>query len=358
MQKLTALLLVWFSLFLSTAQAQQGHSLSIPSPTSANVEHTDLKLPPGWITIPAPHADIHADPADRDTAIRLARHAAEAVPRLAEELQVPVGPTMHVVISHTESQFKELQPGHMPDWADGSAWPSLGWIFLKSHRIRDGTASSLETVFDHEIVHILLGRAFPPKPVPRWLQEGMAQLLAREFTADKVDALAQGTLGRNLIGLHELSRGFPKGGARAHLAYAQSADLVAYIQNTHGPAALPTLVREMAQGEDFEMAIRIATNQSIDELDMAWRERLTDSGLSLSPLFSEGIWWGLGALLVPLAWLAVRRRNKVKLDKWKREEILEDALARVVERAWGEQARPEEQFDHPVATTSDETIWH
>ena len=354
---ITALLCL-LALASNSVLAGGQHSMSIPSPTSANLEHTPLELPTDWVQIPAPHAYVHADPADRATAVRLARHAAEAIPRLSAELEVPIGPRMHVVLAHTEEDFKTLQPGKMPDWADGSAWPSLGRIFLKSPRIRGGTASTLETVFDHEIVHVLLGRAFYPRPVPRWLQEGMAQLLAKEYTAEKTDALAKGTLGRNLIGLHELSRGFPRDPARAHLAYAQSADLVAYIRSTHGPDALPTLVREMAKGERFEMAIRLATSQTIDDLDMAWRSRLTSSGFSITPLLDEGLWWGLGALLVPLAWLTVRRRNKTKLEKWRREEILEDALARVVERAWGDPDTKPESFEHPVPEEPNEPYWH
>ncbi len=358
MRTLIPMLLLWLSLVLPPAQAGTGQSMSVPNPSPANVEHTELKLPRDWVGIPAPHALVHADATDRRTALRLARHAAEAIPRLATELQIPVGPRMHVVLAHTEADFRDLQPGRMPDWADGSAWPSLGWIFLKSPRIRDGTASPLETVLDHEIVHVLLGRAFDPRPVPRWLQEGLAQLMAREFTPDKTKALAAGTLGKNLIGLHELSRGFPRNSARAHLAYAQSADLVAYIRSAHGPDALPTLVREMAKGERFEVAIRIATSQSIDELDLAWRARLQDSGFSLTPLMDEGIWWGLGALLLPLAWFVVRRRNRIRMDRWRREEVLEDALARVVDRAWGEDSTPEDRFEHPVSEPTDPPVWH
>jgi hypothetical protein len=350
------ILTLWIALMAGPSHAQ---SLSVPSPTSANVEYADLNLPRSWVEIPSPHAMVHADPADRATAVRLARHAAEAIPRLADKLQVPIGPRMHVVLAHTEEDFKTLQPGRMPDWADGSAWTGLGRIFLKSPRIRDGTASPLETVLDHEIVHVLLGRAFDPRPVPRWLQEGMAQLLAREYTAEKTKALARGVLGDKLMGLHELSRGFPRDPARAHLAYAQSADLVAYIQNTYGPEALPTLVREMAQGKRFEMAIRLATSQTIDEVDIAWRARLENSGFSLAPLLDEGMWWGLGALLVPLAWFSVRRRNKVRREQWRREEVLEDALARVVERAWGEPSAAEDQFEHPVTEEPDEEErWH
>ena len=142
------------------------------------------------------------------------------------------------------------------------------------------------------------------------------------------------------MSVYELSRGFPKNALRAQLAYAQSADLVAYIQNTYGQTAINTLIREMSGGERFAPAIRIATGKTVDELDNEWRARLSSSPLGISPLFSEGVWWGLGAFLVPVAWFAVRRRNRRKLDRWSREEVLEDALYRTIERVFAEERPP------------------
>ena len=192
-------------------------------------------------------------------------------------------------------------------------------------------------------MHILLGRAFGKQPVPRWLQEGLAQLMAGEYTAETTSTLANGVLGDNLLSLYELSRGFPKDALRANLAYAQSADFVAYIQNQYGQQALQTLIQELASGEAFAPSIRIATGRLVDDLDAEWRSRLRDSPLQFAPLMSEGVWWALGALLVPLAWFVVRRRNKKKVDRWRREEVLEEALYRAIERNFpdADQAGPD-----------------
>ena len=304
-------------------------------------------IPSGWATIPSPLADVHAAQRDRATALRLSRHIAATLPNLATELELPVGARIHVVVASTQAEFHSLQPGQLPDWADGTAWPHRGWIFLRAPRLRGHTTESLEQVLEHELVHILLGRAFGSKPVPRWLQEGLAQLKSGEFTAETTRTLAMGTLGDNLLSLHELSRSFPKNALRAHLAYAQSADFVAYIQNTYGKKALNVLIHEMAGGETFSSAIRIATGDVVDDIDLAWRSRLQDSPFQFAPLMDEGVWWGLGALLVPLAWFAVRRRNRKKIDRWKREEILEDALYRTIERVFGEgDQQPTSSSDH------------
>jgi hypothetical protein len=343
-----------FSLLWSPIEAHAGQpSARTLDPNFGSVSGEVPPLPEDWITVTAPLLDVHSDDADRPTALRLSRHAATAVPRLAKELALPVGARIHLVLAHTQDQFQDLQPGRTPTWADGTAWPHRGWIFLRRPQLRGTTTETLETVLDHEIVHILLGRAFGPQEVPRWLQEGMAQLLAGEYTAETTNTLAKGTLGNSLLSLQELARGFPKDPIRAQLAYAQSADFVAWIRNKHGKQATHTLIQELAAGEDFPVAIRMATGQEVDAIDQAWRSRLQDSPFQLSPLFSEGVWWGLGALLVPLAWFAVRRRNKVKISRWKREEVLEDALYRAIDRNFQRKEEAGESMDD----TAESPIW-
>ncbi|MEC8192748.1 MAG: peptidase MA family metallohydrolase [Myxococcota bacterium] len=315
-------------------------------PDSVELPQAEMPaVPEDWVVVPSPLADVYAAPRDRGTALRLSRHLAQRLPQLAAELDLPVGNRMHVVVAPTQQLFHDLQPGRLPNWADGTAWPHRGQIYLRAPRLRGNAADSLETVLEHEIVHVLLGRAFGKAPVPRWLQEGVAQLKSGEYSAETTATLARGILGDSLMSLYELSRGFPKNALRAQLAYAQSADFVAYIQNTHGDQAINTIIREMANGERFAPALRVATGETVDDLDLAWRARLQSSPLGLSPLFSEGVWWGLGAFLVPVAWFAVRRRNRKKLERWSREELLEDALYRTMERVFSE-ANPSESAPH------------
>ncbi len=301
-------------------------------------------VPDDWTVVPSPFADVHSTNGDKPTALRLSRHIAATLPGLARELDLAIGNRIHVVVAPTQAAFHDLQPGRAPDWADGPAWPKHGWIFLRAPRLRGQTTETLEMVLEHELVHILLGRAFGSRTVPRWLQEGLAQLMAGEYTAETTKTLAQGTLGDNLISLQELSRGFPKNPLRAHLAYAQSADLVAFIRNEYGPTALKKVIHGLAAGENFAPTIRRATGDLVEEVDHKWRSRLKASPFQLSPLMDEGVWWGLGAFLVPLAWFAARRRNRKKLDRWKREEILEDALYRTIERVFND---PDDEEDPP-----------
>ena len=342
---LVALLLAWL--------AQAPATASSPSMSTLD-EAVEIRVagpppvPADWVEIESPMARVYATSGDRPTALRLSRHIAARLPGLADELKLPVGNRIHVVLAPSQDLFQSLQPGKVPQWADGTAWPHRGWIFLRAPRLRGEATDPLETVLTHELVHILLGRAFGARPVPQWLQEGLAQLMAGEYSAETTATLANGVLGDNLLSLYELSRGFPRGALRAQLAYAQSADFMAYIRNTYGMGAIQTLIDEMARGEAFAPAVRIATGDLVDDIDAAWRARLRDSPLQLTPLMNEGVWWAFGALLVPLAWFLVRRRNQKIVARWRREEVLEDALYRTLERqlhAWEE---PRDDDDEQV----------
>lgn len=333
------------------APAFAGASLSA-APSSPGYEHS-LEAPPalpgGWSTEYGLYARVHAPDHDWVTARRLSRHATEAVPRIAEDLGVPAGRTMDIYIAPSERTFDAMQPGRPPEWADGTAWPHRGLIYLHTPSARDGTASPLEQVLDHEIVHVLLGRAFGPRPVPRWLQEGIAQIQAREYTPEKTKALAGGVLGDSLLSIEDITQGFPSDPIRAQLAYAQSADLIAFIQNTYGEEAVRTLIREMSRGRAPGASMRAATGLSIDAVDQAWRGEIESSLLWLQPLVSDEFLLGSFGLFFIGASIAALRRRKRRLDEWAVQEARQDAYADALRRRLAAAT-----FEHPVMGHGDQ----
>ena len=325
------LLRMWMLLLLAFGLPAQAQEMRAAAPEVEQEWPEPPRAPLVYLTVPGVYADLLAHPDELQLAQHLAEHAATAVPRIARELGVQTGHTMRVLLAHDEQDFRELQPGRPPEWADGTAFPSQGLIFLRAPRIRAGTAGPLEQVFDHEIVHVLLGQAFGPRPVPRWLQEGLAQWIAGEYKPETVIALNRGSAVGGLIRLEELSAGFPENAVRAQLAYAQSADLIAFLQQEHGPEAIQVLVAELSQGTPVNAAFRAATGESVEELDRAWRSRLQESSVAVAALLLDSSWWMVPAALALVwgAWMA-RRRNRVRLSRWEREEALQEAMAEVV----------------------------
>ncbi|MCB9743381.1 MAG: hypothetical protein H6740_12335 [Alphaproteobacteria bacterium] len=325
-----ALMLTLAALWASPAAAQSwvAPAEDASDPFAALAERPPL--PEDFVSVGGLFAEVWGEPQDIRTIDRLADHAAKAVPRIAEQLGVGTGPRMRVVLAADEQGFFAMQPGRAPLWADGTAWPHQALVFLKSPRARPGTAPPLEVVLDHEITHVLLGQAFGHEPVPTWLQEGLAQWIAGEYGPDTVRRLSRASLSGGLLTLDDLKYGFPADPVRANLAYAQSADLIAFIASEHGESAIHDLVEEMARGTPVNAAFRKATGAFAHELDAEWRSRLESKGFGLSLLAEETLWFGLGAPVLVLGWLGVRRRNRRRKEQWAEEEAQRERLVRAM----------------------------
>jgi len=305
-----------------TPSRGQPSARTLRAPTHAEVD--SIQIPTDWLTVAGTYAQVSSAPEDQKIAIELSRHADQRAPELASILGTAVGPTIRVLVAPDHDAFSNLQPGTPPQWADGTAWPKSGLIFLKSPSIRVGTARPLPQVLDHELVHVLLGRAFGTEPVPRWLQEGAAQVLSKEFTPDHTRRLGAGVFGDNLLDLETLTRNFPLDPMRAQLAYAQSADFVAFINNEYGSKALPQLIAALTAGDGFGHAVRKVTGNTVTELDHRWRSRLASSPFWLGPLVSDtSIFATTGFVFVIGGFLMLRRRRRT-LDRWEQEEAFWD----------------------------------
>ena len=279
-----------------------------------------------WHVVSTVYVDVHYAYKDRHVAQHLARHAQRSIPRIAQTLDIGAGSAMKIYIMPDQKSFDRLQPGKTPDWADGTAWPDLGLIFLRSPDIRDGRSDPLTQVLDHEIAHIVLGRAFGDRPVPRWLQEGVAQLVAGEHTHRSIDTLSQGVLGDSLLSLHELTHRFPKDPNRAHLAYAQSADFIIFLQQNYGSNTLKRLIAFMIQNHSFRDSIRNVTGKSIDDLDLEWRGELSSSWLWLKPLVSDTALLSFGGLMLLVGFLRTLRNRGQVSEKLLERRALYEAL--------------------------------
>ncbi|MBM74056.1 MAG: hypothetical protein CMK59_01540 [Proteobacteria bacterium] len=313
-------LFLFFTQIFAVQASPSAHQLDVP--------FEELYAPPQpsqaheWQSYEGIYASVYYTSQDRKVALELAQYSAQSIPRLAKKLGLSTGGAVDIYIAPSQESFLAMQPAIPPDWADGTAWPKSGLIFLRSPSIRDGRSDSLMQVLDHEIVHILLGRAFAHQPVPRWLQEGYAQIAAREYNEETLDALAQAGFVDAWIPLSQLARGFPVNAHRAQLAYAQSADFVAYFLQTYGEEALQKVIQNLIAGNRFEEALFLTTGKSTEQLDQAWRGQEAFELLWLKPLFSDTTLLAVFGLIFVVA--AIRKKHEYK-NEWQKnfEEDLE-----------------------------------
>ena len=287
-----------------------------------------------WQSVESIYARLHFESGHEGTARMLLEHAEAAVPRIAEELSLPTGGVIDIVLSPNTEHFQNIQPGTPPKWADATAWPRSGLIFLRAPAARANSVRPLTQVLDHEIVHVVLGRAFAPNPVPRWLQEGTAQLLALEYTPEVTEQLASGLLGDTLLELGDLTTGFPSGPSKARLAYAQSADFMAHIRAEYGEEAFQNLIQHLVDGKPTDAAIRLALGKSMTDVDKEWRSRLESGPLWLQAVVNDTTLLAVTGLLFAVGYWRFRGRKRAVLDEWEREENERDALYAQMNQQW------------------------
>lgn len=297
-----------------------GPSFDIAPPDTR--PHVELPAA-GWSIERGLYADVYGPAGEGALVRRLANHAATMAPILIQRLGVRPGGTLDIYVLDDQAEFQRLQPGRIPDWADGTAWPKYRLIFLRAPNLRANTADPVETVLTHELVHALLGPAFGGRDVPTWLQEGLAQFYAGESNARAL-AMARGDYGGGSFSLSQLTDGFPINPAGARLAYAQSADFIGFVAGHSGDAGLQTLVRHLAAGETTDAALRAAIGMSLSEADAAWRKP-TENIVWTRHFMNPGLWGAAGAVLLGVAAYRRTRRGKLKLERWEEEERLQAA---------------------------------
>lgn len=325
------------------ALAQEGPSASALPPYELRATR-EVEVPVGWHTVQGEHLRLHTSERHLRLGRGLVEHADRRVPLLGERLGLPAGPMIEVFLASTDAEFRRIQPGDPPQWADATAYPSLGAIYLRAPQARGGDPEPLTTVLDHELVHIVVGRAFAPERAPSWLQEGLAQLHAGQHDLQAVRKLA-GAAFTGPIPLSELERSFPRNPHAASLAYAQSVDFLVWLEREYGEGAVPGLVERLRRGQSLPEAILAITGEPIEEIDRRWSSRFTGiTGAVWSIVGSPDFMWLLAALVGLAAMVVVRRRQRqqravIRSHERKERELLSEMWSQLGDRAGQESSR-------------------
>jgi hypothetical protein len=213
-----------------------------------------------------------------------------------------------------------------PKYASGVAYSQIGLILLTIATDPPNADYDLTETFKHELAHVALFDALgKQQAVPRWFNEGFAVHASGESSLARLQTLWTATLSGNLMPLSRLEMGFPSDGVTAQLAYAESADLVRFLMRQQEAMRFASLIARIRRGEAFDAAMRDAYGLDRASLEYEWREDVARR-YSFWPVFFSGslVWMGMIGLFV-LGWRRRRKRAQATLERWTREEALEDA---------------------------------
>ena len=168
------------------------------------------------------------------------------------------------VVLYTSEQFRDIT--RSPSWAVGA----FDGVIRIPMRGALENPRELERVLSHEYTHALI-RQLSPRPVPVWLNEGLAATLE----ADDL-SWAHGLLRRagTPILLDSLWRPFRElTSEQASLAYAASALAAARLLDEAGGAAVANLLRDVGQGREFSAAFAYRIRRSLAEFQLELNSR-------------------------------------------------------------------------------------
>lgn len=288
-----------------------------------------LRLPPvptGFNTYDAGWVRFVYHPSSRERVQPLIAQAESVRHELVERLGFPVLSEVRVQIARTPGEMATFAPSGAPypEYAAGVAYSELGLVLLSLTPVHAGTEHDLAEVFRHELAHIALHDAVSGQPVPRWFNEGFAMFASGESSFKRMQTLAMSTIGGSLIPLHDLEGSFPNDETKALVAYAQAQDVLRFLVRREDAHRFRALITELREGKSLEGAVLDAYGVELSTLEFEWREDAARRYTIWIFLLSGSFVWVIALGVFIWAWRRRRRRDKVVLQRWAREEAAED----------------------------------
>lgn len=295
----------------------------------------------GWLKFSYP-------PAAAERVASILQDANSIKTELSETLGQDVLRQVEVRITESTAEMKALSPLHSPPptYASGVAYHGLHLVLISMFAPTGPDATNLDQVFRHELAHVALEDATAGHHVPVWFNEGLAVGLAGENTFDRQTVLSKATIFGTLLPLAELDRSFPRDHGQVNIAYAQSVDFMRFLMRRTDQVRFAGMIQRVREGQPFERALASAYDSDIRKLEFQWRGEV-ERRYSVYPILAGGglIWvLVIGALV--WAYAKKRRRAQAILQRWAKEEAIEDAL--VARRA----AEAKDESDQDLARLS------
>ena len=286
-------------------------------------------LPPGFYTHDGGWIHFYYPPEARPRIQKLIDSADGARAQLSERLGRFVLHDVHVRVARTPREMLALAPegAPYPKYASGVAYPDLNLVLLTLVPESPNERLDIVETFRHELAHIGLSQAVNDQAVPRWFNEGFAIFASGESSIPRLQTLWTATLAGTLMPLERLERSFPEDAITASIAYAEAADVVRYLARKEDLHRFGGLIERLGQGNGFEAALSGAYGLDRFALEYEWREDVARRYTFWPVLFSTTVVWGGIVGLFFWGYRRKRARDRVILDRWKREEAQEDARA-------------------------------
>ena len=248
----------------------------------------------------------------------LIKNADPAALKVKELTGFSPGEKIDVFIAADKKEFKQFQPekARVPGWAAGVAFPSQNMMILLKKK-----NTGLAPVFRHELNHILLGQTFRGKEkVPRWLDEGLAMIVAGEWNLSNMATMTGAVLSGSVIPMEDLTTHFPYEESRARIAYAQSFYFISFLKRKFGNNSFRTFLSQYSKYYNFKVAIRKTYFLDWWEVEDMWQQYLRLRFNWIPIITSTGFLWFVASVIFVIGYFHKKRKSRLKLKEWEEEE--------------------------------------
>ena len=180
------------------------------------------------------------------------------------QVATPVDSTTSPIEVANHTLFSEAS---LPQWA--VACYDNGSIRLTYRPYSDSSIGVLYAVIRHEWTHLLVDLLAKGR-CPNWLDEGLAQFVARPLMNSEKTQLQQASRDRHLLPLHLLQKPFhhlPE--KQRRLAYLQSYAITKYLIQQFNFATLRDVLKHLGDGESTDTAFQEVFGKTAKEIIVA-----------------------------------------------------------------------------------------
>lgn len=236
-----------------------------------------------------------------------------------------------LILAPSRAVFDSVTRGRAPHWGGGVALPDSRVIVLQVGR--GGVAGAeLRRVLHHELAHIVLRERVRVR-LPRWFQEGYAATAAGEWHHGRVLQMNVNVARGRIWPLADVNRGLRGGRAEAGLAYGLAASAVQLLSRWGGPRGLEGLLEALADGREFDAALRRAYGVTLEQFEVLWQRDLRRRYGWLALAAATGFMWSVLGLLAVGLLMWRRRRDKERRARMdaggETPDVLDDHPAQV-----------------------------
>ena len=248
-----------------------------------------------------------------------------ALAELEEKLGLSPQRKAYIVLSRTQTEFRDITGGSTHTWIAALAYSSENLIVIDGSKIEIIGMNDLKITLSHELTHLLLGKLLEKgAKLPVWFNEGVAMWASiPRFTLPREELVLAAKSGA-LLHYSSLHDSFPASRKGAQLAYAESHEFISYLENRFGEGTVKAVIQEMNHGVQVADALLHVAGKTLDELWNDWTETLyRRSGfLAAVRLISRrGLpLFGIIAVLVVLGYLRYLLVKRRKMKRWEEEE--------------------------------------